>query len=103
MNDNPDLKIEIAGHTDNQGNSGANQILSENRAKAVKIFLLDPGSILLDSPTKDMDSLNLSLPMTLRKVGSKTDAPNLKLSSSFSFVNKGERLALPDFEYAFVV
>lgn len=43
MNDNPDLKIEIAGHTDNQGNSGANQILSENRAKAVKDFLVRSG------------------------------------------------------------
>lgn len=37
------LKIEIAGHTDNQGNPAANQTLSENRAKAVMEFLVRAG------------------------------------------------------------
>ena len=40
LKSNPDLKIEIAGHTDNQGNAEANQVLSENRAKAVRDFLV---------------------------------------------------------------
>lgn len=32
---NPGIKIEISGHTDNDGNKKENQLLSENRAKAV--------------------------------------------------------------------
>lgn len=32
---NPDIKLMIEGHTDNIGNEKANQLLSENRAKAV--------------------------------------------------------------------
>ena len=35
LNTNPTLKISIEGHTDNVGNLQSNQILSENRAKAV--------------------------------------------------------------------
>ncbi|GAB3905424.1 OmpA family protein [Mucilaginibacter boryungensis] len=38
---NPNVKIEISGHTDNVGNDQANQILSENRAKSVYKFLVD--------------------------------------------------------------
>jgi outer membrane protein OmpA-like peptidoglycan-associated protein len=41
LNNNPDMKIEVAGHTDNQGNAAANKVLSENRAKAVYQFLID--------------------------------------------------------------
>lgn len=37
---NPTIKIEISGHTDNAGNDGLNQTLSENRAKAVYQFLI---------------------------------------------------------------
>ena len=44
LNDNPELKIEIAGHTDNQGNPSANQLLSENRAKSVMEFLIRTGT-----------------------------------------------------------
>jgi outer membrane protein OmpA-like peptidoglycan-associated protein len=43
MNDNPTLKIEISGHTDNVGGAAFNQRLSENRAKAVVDFLLSRG------------------------------------------------------------
>ncbi len=38
--DNPDLKIEIHGHTDNIGQSKDNIILSELRARAVKEYLV---------------------------------------------------------------
>jgi len=38
---NPSLHIEISGHTDNVGNDQANQVLSENRAKAVFAYLIN--------------------------------------------------------------
>ncbi|MCW3102681.1 MAG: outer membrane protein/peptidoglycan-associated protein [Bacteroidetes bacterium] len=37
------LKIEIAGHTDNVGNKDANQKLSEDRANAVRTYLVKKG------------------------------------------------------------
>lgn len=40
LQQNPDLKIEIGGHTDNVGSAKDNQILSENRAKSVYNYLL---------------------------------------------------------------
>ena len=40
---NPKLKIEISGHTDNQGSKLHNQTLSENRAKAVYDYLVSKG------------------------------------------------------------
>lgn len=43
LNDNPALKIEITGHTDNIGNPADNLILSENRAKSVVKFLIANG------------------------------------------------------------
>lgn len=43
MQSNPSIKIEISGHTDNQGNPQANQVLSENRARAVYDFLVRGG------------------------------------------------------------
>jgi outer membrane protein OmpA-like peptidoglycan-associated protein len=43
MKDNPNLKIEISGHTDNIGDPAANQKLSEQRAKAVVDFLISNG------------------------------------------------------------
>jgi outer membrane protein OmpA-like peptidoglycan-associated protein/Tol biopolymer transport system component len=41
--DNPTLRIQINGHTDNVGAEQDNQILSENRAKAVYEYLLGAG------------------------------------------------------------
>jgi len=42
---NPNLKIELGGHTDNTGDKKANQLLSENRAKAVQQYLVNTGKI----------------------------------------------------------
>jgi OmpA-OmpF porin, OOP family len=37
------LKVGVYGHTDNVGNDGSNQKLSEERANAVKSYLLSKG------------------------------------------------------------
>lgn len=43
MNDNPSIKIQINGYTDNVGNDADNIKLSENRSKAVVDFLISKG------------------------------------------------------------
>ncbi len=45
LRDNPVMKIEIGGHTDNIGNDESNQKLSENRAKAVYDYLIKTGTV----------------------------------------------------------
>jgi outer membrane protein OmpA-like peptidoglycan-associated protein len=40
---NVKMKIEISGHTDNKGTADYNQKLSENRSKAVYIYLIEKG------------------------------------------------------------
>lgn len=40
---NPNMKIELSGHTDNVGDKKMNQVLSENRAKAVLDYLVKKG------------------------------------------------------------
>jgi outer membrane protein OmpA-like peptidoglycan-associated protein len=43
LKDNPDVLVEISGHTDNQGSVAHNTALSENRAKSVKEHLVKAG------------------------------------------------------------
>lgn len=43
LQQNPDLKLRVEGHTDNQGNATANQALSEKRAQAVVAWLTAHG------------------------------------------------------------
>ena len=40
---NPDLKVELAGHTDDVGSAGYNQKLSADRAEVVRKALIDQG------------------------------------------------------------
>ena len=44
MEENPEVKLEVGGHTDNTGSLQTNQVLSENRAKSVYDFLLENGA-----------------------------------------------------------
>jgi OmpA-OmpF porin, OOP family len=43
MNENPNVRIELAGHTDNQGNSKLNIQLSQERVDIVKRYLTEHG------------------------------------------------------------
>ncbi len=43
MRTNPDIRVEIAGHTDDVGKDQANMTLSDRRANAVRQWLIDKG------------------------------------------------------------
>lgn len=43
LNNNPKVKIEVEGHTDDQGNEAHNRTLSTQRAKSVYSYLMDNG------------------------------------------------------------
>jgi outer membrane protein OmpA-like peptidoglycan-associated protein len=45
MKDNPDIEVEIQGHTDNVGSDKSNQTLSEKRAYAVMSWLVQYGGV----------------------------------------------------------
>lgn len=43
LQDNPDLSIEIASHTDSRGSEKSNEILSQRRAEAIVRYLIEKG------------------------------------------------------------
>jgi OmpA-OmpF porin, OOP family len=43
LKENPKVKVEIGGHTDDVGNDADNQLLSQNRAEAVANYLISNG------------------------------------------------------------
>jgi len=43
MTDHPEISLNVHGHTDSDGSNSSNQTLSENRANAVKNYLLGKG------------------------------------------------------------
>lgn len=48
LKENPNIKVEIGGHTDGQGSEKANQMISEKRALSVKKYLMDKFNIAGD-------------------------------------------------------
>ena len=63
------VNIEIRGHTDSNGNEMENQILSENRAKAVLIILYFQVLRKIDFPIKDLEMLFPYLQIVAKKDG----------------------------------
>lgn len=61
MQDNPKVRIELSGHTDNVGGETFNLALSQRRADAVKQFLLQNGVVTNRLSTK---GFGYSLPIT---------------------------------------
>jgi outer membrane protein OmpA-like peptidoglycan-associated protein len=57
MKENPEVKILIGGHTDNQGPAAYNQLLSENRAKSVFIYLTKYKGFGMNQPIDDNSSI----------------------------------------------
>src|SRR5690606_28403284 len=43
LSENPSLKIEVSGHTDNVGSDASNLTLSKNRANSVVNYLIEKG------------------------------------------------------------
>jgi OOP family OmpA-OmpF porin len=44
LHSNPDLKVEIGGHTDSTGSAALNRHLSKQRAEAVRVYLVSKGA-----------------------------------------------------------
>ncbi len=78
LNSKKTIRISVHGHTDNVGDEGKNQVLSENRAKEVMLFLLENGIELSRVSSKGFGS---SKP----KVGNDTD-PNRAVNRRVEFV-----------------
>ncbi len=45
LKDNPQIRVEIGGHTDSKGSAAANMKISEKRAQSVKKYLEDKFNI----------------------------------------------------------
>jgi outer membrane protein OmpA-like peptidoglycan-associated protein len=45
MNEHPDTKLEIQGHTDSTGSKAKNKVISEKRANAIKTYLIEKSGI----------------------------------------------------------
>ena len=43
MKDNPEMKLDIDGHTDDVGTDETNQKLSDNRAASVRTYMVSKG------------------------------------------------------------
>lgn len=60
MNFNKNVRIQIGGHTDNQGSAEYNKVLSENRAKEVQKYLVENG---IDNSRMEYKGFGLTQPI----------------------------------------
>ena len=68
---NPDLTIEISGHTDNVGTEGSNTLLSQKRADAVRYYLIERSVV----PTR-MTSVGYGMNQPIDDNGSESGRQN---------------------------
>lgn len=86
MTDNPTYKLLIGGHTDNVGNEGLNQTLSQDRADAVGAYLIGKGI----SPMRIASTgYGLSNPVDDNKTAAGR-ARNRRVELKVEFIEKGE-------------
>jgi outer membrane protein OmpA-like peptidoglycan-associated protein/opacity protein-like surface antigen len=85
LNDNPEVKVEVAGHTDDRGNAEVNRYISELRAKAVCDYLISKGIAagrlshvgyglskpIADNATDAGRAQNRRVELTIKSVGGK--------------------------------
>ena len=51
LKDNPNIKVEIGGHTDSMGSEAARMKISEKRAESAKKYIMDKFNISADRMT----------------------------------------------------
>ena len=59
MEDNPEYKLDIHGHTDSQGDAAKNMTLSKERATSVKAYLVEKG---IDTGRMDSEGFGITQP-----------------------------------------
>lgn len=64
LNENPNMKIEVSGHTDDVGTDESNLVLSRNRAKAVYDYLVSKNIVAARLTSKGYGETKPQLPNT---------------------------------------
>ncbi|MEO8762524.1 MAG: OmpA family protein, partial [Bacteroidia bacterium] len=80
LNKNKTLKIEIGGHTDSDGNKKANQLLSQNRAKAVYEYAVKAGIVATRLSYKGYGDTKPLLPNTTPENKAKNRRTEIKIT-----------------------
>jgi outer membrane protein OmpA-like peptidoglycan-associated protein len=77
---NKTIKIEISGHTDSDGNKKANQLLSQNRAKAVYDYTVKAGVAAIRLSYKGYGDAKPLLPNTTAENKAKNRRTEIKIT-----------------------
>ena len=77
---NKTIKIEIGGHTDSDGNKKANQLLSQNRAKAVYDYAVKAGIVANRLSFKGYGDSKPLLPNTTAENKAKNRRTEIKIT-----------------------